>query len=50
MPTAVLCHNVLVFWLWVAHFGQGESKDNACLTIVVEGPELRFGCRYNNEP
>jgi hypothetical protein len=38
------------FWLWMAHFSQGESKDDACLTIVVEGAKLRFGCGCDDEP
>ncbi len=46
------CSLVTVYWgLWLrmAHFGQGESKDNACLTIVVEGTKLRFSCGCDNE-
>ncbi len=29
-------------WLRMAHFGQGESKYDACLIIMVKGAEFRF--------
>ncbi len=39
------------FWLWMSHFGKGEPKNTACLTIVVQCPQLDFGSgRVSKEP
>jgi hypothetical protein len=37
------------FWLRVPHVREGESKNNACLAIMVKGTQFALGGQCNDE-